>query len=129
MHIKKAEKTLENFHYVLAKAKLEKRMIIRNGDSEKEALWNQRWGKASLKLDLPEDNGEKKEEMSGRGNSKAEERRAKAAERMKILRSSYNHVHHQCGIHSVANVDESKGAQLAARKDKKKSDQPWGYLR
>ena len=61
--ISRSEKKLENYHYSLAKAKLDKKLMVHDAAKKgakgqdspivKEALWNSRWG-VGLRSNIPD---------------------------------------------------------------------------
>lgn len=189
--ITESSKKLENYHYELAKARLEKKVMLfeaqkkgsKGSDSPivKEAMWNSRWG-VGLRSTVPDaDHNEgtrnsvtigsngmhevmiRKQVRKGGGGSggvgygedgggaglegssnfanaklegkaggakkgrkkqekKMNEVQKRAMERMKILRSGYNQVAHQLGVHAVENVDDCKGAELVMRAKMKEDE-------
>jgi hypothetical protein len=143
--ITRSEKNLENYHYSLAKARLQKKLLIHEAAKKggkgsespivKEALWNSRWG-VGLRSNIPrqrpdlgksstvkvKSNGMHEcmirtdaenfdsEELTHKGVKKVGE------EKIKVLRSQYNQVAHQLGIHSIDSVENCVGSERVKKK-------------
>jgi len=167
---------LEPYHYLLAKAKLDKKLMIfeaaktggKGADSPivKETLWNKRWG-GGLKPNIPNedeirrshggitigpggfhevlirsqsiDTGEGMGVGDGSGRKGAgvagenidkvgassqgkEDKKAGMQLKMMELRSNYNSVAHQLGVHAIDTVEGCRGASLVKKRRNERKD-------